>query len=479
MLSKFRKATSASHNKSISKTADSSKEDNLDESGEYVTITDVKNNNKPVPASLSTPQRSEIPEPVRESNINKTWESLEYVSLNEIPTNPSDLHSPDVLSGSSNESSLERRKRQGARVTLDSEGKVVYSSDSLRRRKGAHTTFAPGQHVKDPSVSPSPSPVANHRTPKAIIRPVQQQTPVNHDDSWSKSPLRSSIRSSMSGTLSSSNGQKSDPVLRAAANELNGPTLKPIGRIPTPATDPKEVSSEPHKASTIGQLSDLSSRRNRVIIRAGISSPTKEVTKNMSPMRSLSPRSVAVPRGAHVQMPPDRSVVKTHSAYLQTDFDGPEDLVKAPEGKMSDITNRNALTLGNGIDGEACKNQKVKRSASYRMANFSPLISVCNVDIDKDEGGGDVDLGVADLGESPAKLCLSSLSGLSPSATKYKTENVQSVLNPNAAGRRFYGAQVMVRPTILLSLSPNRVTKPADTQRARVLSKSGNDTEIW
>lgn len=53
----------------------------------------------------------------------------EYVSLSELPKKP--------------DSSLERR-RQGARVTLDSEGKVVYSSDSLKRRKGAHTTFNPG-----------------------------------------------------------------------------------------------------------------------------------------------------------------------------------------------------------------------------------------------------------------------------------------------------------------------------------------------
>ncbi|XP_034244211.1 uncharacterized protein LOC117646937 [Thrips palmi] len=332
ILNKFRRATHTGHNKSGSKAVDSTKEDNLDESGEYVTITDVKNNNKPDPASFRTPQRSEIPEPARESNINKTWESLEYVSLNEIGTNPSDLHSPDVLSGSSNESSLERRKRQGARVTLDSEGKVVYSSDSLRRRKGAHTTFAPGQYVKDPSVSPSPSPVANHRTPKAIIRPVQQQTPVNADDSWSKSPLKSNIRSSMSGTLSTNISPASNPAARIFSNELNSSNNKAIRRSPAPSANPTELMNEPQKVVSTGQLSDATNQKNRVIIRAGISSPTKEVAKSLSPMRSLSPRSVAVPRGAYVQMPPDRSVFKTQSAYLQTDFDGPEDSVKAPEG---------------------------------------------------------------------------------------------------------------------------------------------------
>ncbi|MPC58970.1 hypothetical protein E2C01_052986 [Portunus trituberculatus] len=47
--------------------------------------------------------------------------------------------------------SLERRKanpaKAGARVTLNSDGKVVYSSDSLPRRKG-HSSFEPGPYIK-------------------------------------------------------------------------------------------------------------------------------------------------------------------------------------------------------------------------------------------------------------------------------------------------------------------------------------------
>ncbi|XP_045614162.2 actin remodeling regulator NHS isoform X1 [Procambarus clarkii] len=47
--------------------------------------------------------------------------------------------------------SLERRKtnltKSGARVTLNSDGKVVYSSDSLPRRKG-HSSFEPGPYIK-------------------------------------------------------------------------------------------------------------------------------------------------------------------------------------------------------------------------------------------------------------------------------------------------------------------------------------------
>ncbi|ETN63904.1 hypothetical protein AND_004355 [Anopheles darlingi] len=44
-----------------------------------------------------------------------------------------------------------------ARVKLDANGRVIFSSDSLKRRKGAHTTFAPGPCVKDVSSREGPS----------------------------------------------------------------------------------------------------------------------------------------------------------------------------------------------------------------------------------------------------------------------------------------------------------------------------------
>lgn len=101
------------------------------DSGDYVTIADVRNNNdkRQDSASCSTPATPAARSPVTYANSDIFKKDAEYVSLSELPKKP--------------DSSLER-KRQGARVTLDSEGKVVYSSDSLKRRKGAHTTFNPG-----------------------------------------------------------------------------------------------------------------------------------------------------------------------------------------------------------------------------------------------------------------------------------------------------------------------------------------------
>ena len=95
------------------------------DSGDYVTIADVRNNNDKRQDPTLTPIRSAA----TYANADLFKKDAEYVSLSELPKKP--------------DSSLER-KRQGARVILDSEGKVVYSSDSLRRRTGAHTTFNPG-----------------------------------------------------------------------------------------------------------------------------------------------------------------------------------------------------------------------------------------------------------------------------------------------------------------------------------------------
>ncbi|XP_043512811.1 mucin-5AC [Frieseomelitta varia] len=134
----------------LKSTVQGTEQGNAADSGDYVTIADVRNNNdkrqdSPSCSAGATPVRS----PVTYANSDIFKKDAEYVSLSELPKKP--------------DSSLER-KRQGARVTLDSEGKVVYSSDSLKRRKGAHTTFNPGPFVRE-GASPSPSPLLHRATP--------------------------------------------------------------------------------------------------------------------------------------------------------------------------------------------------------------------------------------------------------------------------------------------------------------------------
>ncbi|CAL7935387.1 unnamed protein product [Xylocopa violacea] len=140
------------------------------DSGDYVTIADVRNNNGKLQDSASGSTATPVRSPATYANSDIFKKDAEYVSLSELPKKP--------------DSSLER-KRQGARVTLDSEGKVVYSSDSLKRRKGAHTTFNPGPFVRE-GVSPNPSPLLHRTTPTvravtkssdAVDGPANKSTP--------------------------------------------------------------------------------------------------------------------------------------------------------------------------------------------------------------------------------------------------------------------------------------------------------------
>ncbi|XP_062536251.1 uncharacterized protein LOC134205216 isoform X2 [Armigeres subalbatus] len=156
-----------------------------DVTGEYVRIADVKNakktqhiagvyySNDVVKRNLAT---------VLSGNLN---EETEYVSLNELPCNIrcesnvlSQNTTPPSGSGKANVSGTkgetlaagetdEHAMKRGARVKLDAHGKVIYSSDSLKRRKGAHTTFAPGPFVKDVNTAPTSNIPTTNTTTRA------------------------------------------------------------------------------------------------------------------------------------------------------------------------------------------------------------------------------------------------------------------------------------------------------------------------
>lgn len=141
--------------------------------GEYVTISDTRKqqiySNDVLKRNLAT---------VLSGNLD---EKAEYVSLNELPCTENEQLSKNV--GENEEGS-----RKGARVTLDAKGKVVYSSDSLKRRKGAHTTFSPGQFVKQNKTSE----ISDRKL--ISVRPVTSQKPMNKsimDNSLSRSKISS------------------------------------------------------------------------------------------------------------------------------------------------------------------------------------------------------------------------------------------------------------------------------------------------
>lgn len=136
-------------NKKSPTTKDPCINDDIYDAGDYVTIADVRNNNQKMSLNRSVYGNNDIVRKNLQAVLSGRPET-EYVSLNELP---------NCLSGSKDflENTLEEKpspvieeiQRKGAKVTLDSQGQVIYSSDTLKRRKGAHTTFEPGPFVQE------------------------------------------------------------------------------------------------------------------------------------------------------------------------------------------------------------------------------------------------------------------------------------------------------------------------------------------
>ncbi|RVE43694.1 hypothetical protein evm_011648 [Chilo suppressalis] len=125
-------------------------EEVLFDSGDYVTIADVKNNNQKVNLNRGIYGNSDIIGKNLQTVLSGKLPETEYVSLNELPNYLNE--SKDFLDNSIDEHpspALEEIQKKGAKVTLDSQGQVIYSSDTLKRRKGAHTTFEPGPFVQE------------------------------------------------------------------------------------------------------------------------------------------------------------------------------------------------------------------------------------------------------------------------------------------------------------------------------------------
>ncbi|XP_063237348.1 mucin-5AC isoform X1 [Bacillus rossius redtenbacheri] len=392
-----------------------------EDAGDYVTIMDVHGNRTqarhlpPGHAPYYSNMAKTKPPPAAAAQSPTRDE--EYVSLNELPSSAATQNT-----AASSADSLERKRRLGARVTLDSEGKVVYSSDSLKRNKGGYSSFEPGPYVKDTIASPVASPMTAHRVPKANIRPV---------------------------TLSS-----------------------PATRYPT------------------------SPQLGKVIIRAGgkTASPTPVVAPPPGG-RPLSPRQNS--RGAYVnvQSPddPHRAHCVTSSRSSPSTSPAEEEEGKIPpcpsNPRLTSYLQRTNPALFGRIS-DAVPSSKIKRSDSYRLAN-SPLLQArkmsnielaANVNVNRFDGDACKTLKsnnkVDTLGggkserRGPAGLGNGSCPAGPPKCAA--EEGTRVVDNPNARGRKFYGPQIRVAPSLLGS--PAGKTSPVvsrDTERARVLAHSG------
>ncbi|XP_060801928.1 mucin-2 [Amyelois transitella] len=138
-------------NKKSPITKDANLTEELYDAGDYVTIADVKNNNQKMNLNnRGIYGNNDIVKKNLQTVLSGKLPDTEYVSLNELPNSLSG--SKDYLEHVLDEKPspvLEEIQRKGAKVTLDSQGQVIFSSDTLKRRKGAHTTFEPGPFVQE------------------------------------------------------------------------------------------------------------------------------------------------------------------------------------------------------------------------------------------------------------------------------------------------------------------------------------------
>ncbi|XP_026322359.1 uncharacterized protein LOC113231977 [Hyposmocoma kahamanoa] len=124
--------------------------DSIYDAGDYVTIADVKNNNQKASLNRGIYGNNDVIRKNLQTVLSGKLPDTEYVSLNELPNCLSETK--DYLEHALDEKPspvLEEIHKKGAKVTLDSHGQVIYSSDTLKRRKGAHTTFEPGPFVQE------------------------------------------------------------------------------------------------------------------------------------------------------------------------------------------------------------------------------------------------------------------------------------------------------------------------------------------
>lgn len=304
--------------------------------GDYVTIADVRS-----PPVLK-----------REILIKET----EYVSLNELP--PTD-------------SSLER-KRKGARVTLDSEGKVVYSSDSLRRRKSVHTTgtFEPGPNV---ATSNTASPVLQHRMSSSIRPVVSSGSPAASGRSSPSATNR--IVMPTTTTLRQTNASRSQSPLisngvQSSQNHTNDSSNSNVKKEYNKSTI-TDSTNQPAPSLVTNQRNNLSTTRptatQQYFPRSSFNKLSPKITgRPMSPLAALQQKKQETQsKDFPKQIPP--------SVFPNLKSLSPKMVVRAKQTAraVSPSSQRGAYVKVSDSPGgpeDDCK-YLVKRSDSYRMAN--------------------------------------------------------------------------------------------------------------
>lgn len=386
-------------NKLSSKKSPTTKEPEINEdfydTGDYVTIADVKNNNQKLNLNRGTYGNSDIVGKNLQAVLSGKLPETEYVSLNELPNYLNE--SKDFLDHNTDEKpspALEEIQRKGAKVTLDSQGQVIYSSDTLKRRKGAHTTFEPGPFVQEICTTTT---IIQPET--ADIVKISDETDFPYDP---PPPLSSAISKPTSPQLGK--------MIIKAPTEPDGPITTEYISLPSPKpstiitaaplTDPPVLTKQP---VTTTKNSQALPRVVEAITRSGAYvnihdaegvslSPTKD---DLAGKNKICSKSVT-----------NNLFIKTKLQNCDQSYAETEDItpfvpnfqtpIMLENKRQYELNNKPANKVvevikmfSNKLNGDNCDftspnynavidkshNSKVKRSDSYKLAN-SPLMPI-------------------------------------------------------------------------------------------------------
>lgn len=501
------------------------KENKYETPGDYVTIADIKTPKKSSTTSNGVYYSTDVLKrnlaTVLSGNLN---DETEYVSLNELPCNVRSESNLLAISESNSDEKIDKGKgrdennrNRGAVVKMDAHGKAIFDSNSLKRKKGAITTFSPGPCVKDTtesittttaiasgSSSTSNSDLENHntkQTPSAAPQAVKSSAAIYRRPVNNIRPVVSQRGLKNSELVSESNNkQVSQPVapsqVETVETELSSMHATHSNQITRPN----------------GSLSlNLNSVSSKVLASGNIRGAYVNV-QDSAPLRN----------GPPVYSPPSPSRAAALFGQQQQ-----------PEGKKLDnncpkivdftpkITNEtNVLpppdeTLTENIDPNTMR-AHVKRSNSYRMAAIyadpndlskSKESLSCNNNrnksFDSDDSEPYMNISktvtrsfeklIEEFSKSSTTIISTDLMlNESLKTNEYKPTNRYSLeppklidLNDYMTDSSFDDAVEILPKTPIISIhspSPNKVTIPSDSDnhKARVLRNSKSfDTEIW
>lgn len=353
--------------------------------GDYVTIADVKNNNQKQSLHRNIYGNSDI----IGKNLQKVLSGrpeTEYVSLNELPNCLNE--SKDYIEHGLVENlspALEEIHRKGAKVTLDSQGQVIYSSDTLKRRKGAHTTFEPGPFVQEvPTTS-----VIQRETADVVQLTDETDFPYEPPP-----PLSKPMSPQLGKMIIKAPVDPDGPI---TTEYIALPSPKPNTIITaTPVTE-TTVASSPNTPITSKKHQDLP-RVVEVITRTGAYvnihdadgvslSPTKDVLAG----KNISTKSITTSMIDESQLDTDPILLDDGISPFVPNFQTPIMLQNKCQHRSGNkytevlkmFRNRNNCEAngvilssnGNNDVTEKSIHTKIKRSDSYKLAN-SPLMPI-------------------------------------------------------------------------------------------------------